>query len=1155
MIASLILCTGLLGLVLLIMKFPAARQLGKLLFTNIAFLVIVLVPDLEVFQICVLVAIAIQLRLYIDSFFNQKTRVSYWNWLPMLTIVALYWTSESIYTIGGLVVIAIYLVLSLRLLSRESEKRGISWFTNPGDRLGWFRDFICLNLVVLISAYWAPAWLLCILVLLVVSMVLYQIVKESNFITPIPLGNKYQKSTLTPHIKVAILSKIEDVMDKGEFYLRDDASLSNLATQLGATTHHLSQVLNESMKISFQDLMARYRIRHACRMLRDPANDQMKIENIASVVGYNSKSAFNTAFKKRTGLTPSEYKESKDVRSYGEERLSDRKIPSGTRGAFSLSHVFNFKMNSDMIQHFFKIFGRNVKRNGLFSFLNILGLSVGFTCSILIYLFISDELSYDKDIADYEQIHRIAWLNENPQTRTPHPMAQAMVNDFPEVDAAVSLSPWYGNGLSKSMVRVKNVEKNIVFEEPDFYFADSTFLDVFQLEVLEGDKDALKQPFALVITKPLAERYFGEESAIGQELQLNDMPIAVTAVVGPMPEHSHFHFQAIIPYVTLKQINPNDSWMKWEDFGHFNYIKLKEGADAAVVESKISEWVVGYLDWGQTDLEILKSGEARFDLQPIADIHLSSHLRWELENNGNILYVYILLVTLVFLILIACINYVNLTTAKSMERAKEIGVRKTLGAVSINLSIQFYFEAILFSVLAMALSLGLALLFLDSFNFLAASAFDLQMILNAPFILKAFSLSIVIGLLAGFYPAIALADFKPSEVLKGKLTTQSKGVRMRSALVVVQFAVSAILITGSLMIFRQIQYMKDKELGFDKEAIVSIDIPISVEHGGLNLPLVYTVQQQIEAIAGVRGTSMMSNIPGGQFNQHPYYPVENPENRVDINNVMVGFGIEKVLGLEITQGRAFDRSFPSDSMTNCIINEVALKQLDIENPIGKSIMYAGAGRNHESKIIGVMRDFHYRSLHQPIEPMIFHVQPLGVSSMLVKFDGSQFGSVIEKVEAAYAELNKDLPFEYRFLDDQMSELYDQEIHTLNIFSVFSLIALLLACLGLLGMAIAILNQRTKEVGMRKILGASASQIMAMFVGQFLRLVVIALVIGLPIAYFLMQQWIAEFSYQAPFGIMPFAWSVVILISVCVLSVVSAIAKIIYANPVNALRYE
>ncbi len=1137
------------------MKFPAARQLGKLLITQVTFLVTVLMPALQVYQFWVLVAIAIQLHIYIDSFFSQKTRVSYWHWLPMLTIVALYWAGESIFSIGVLVVIAIYFVLSLRLLSRESGKRGISWFANPGDRLGWFRNFVFLNLILILTASWVPAWYLCLQVLLILAMILYQLVKESNFITPIPLGTKYQKSTLTPHIKVSILGKIEDVMDRGEFYLRDDASLSNLAEVLGASTHHLSQVLNESMKISFQDLMARYRIRHACRMLRDPANDQMKIENIATVVGYNSKSAFNTAFKKRTGLTPSEYKESKDVRSYGEERLSDRKRPSGEGSPFSLSHVFNFKMNSDMIQHFFKIFGRNVKRNGLFSFLNILGLSVGFTCSILIYLFISDELSYDKEIADYDRIHRIAWLNENPQTRTPHPMAQAMALDFPEVEAAVSLSPWYGNGLSKELVRVKNVEKNIVFEEPDFYFADSTFLDVFQLEVLEGDKDALKQPFALVITKPLAERYFGEESAIGQELELNDMPIAVSAVVAHLPKNTHFHFQAIIPYVTLKQINPTDSWMKWEDFGHFNYIKLKEGTDATVVESKIADWVAGYLDWDETNLQRLEAGEVKFGLQPITDIHLSSHLRWELENNGNMLYIYILLVTLVFLVLIACINYVNLTTAKSMERAKEIGVRKTLGAVSINLSIQFYFEAILFSMLAMALSLGLALLFLDSFNFLAASAFDWQKILNTPFILQAFGLSVVIGLLAGFYPAIALADFKPSEVLKGKLTTQSKGVRMRSALVVVQFAVSAILITGSLMIYQQIQFMKDKELGFDKEAIVSIDIPMSIEHGGINLPLVYSVQKQIEAIAGVRGTSIISNIPGGQFNQNPFYALNHPDIKVDMNDIMVGFGIEEVLGLEMAEGRAFDRSFSSDSVSGCIINQVAAKRLNLEHPVGETLVFAGAGYSFESKIVGVVRDFHYRSLHQPIEPLMMALQPLGASHMLVKLNGNQFGSIVDQIATTYAVLNQDIPFEYRFLDEQLSKLYDQEIHTLNIFSVFALIALLLASLGLLGMAIAILNQRTKEVGMRKILGASASQIMAMFVGQFLRLVVIALVIGLPIAYLLMQEWIAEFSYQAPFGIMPFVWAALILLVVSVLSVITAIAKIVYANPVNALRYE
>ncbi|MFK7953698.1 MAG: ABC transporter permease, partial [Ekhidna sp.] len=993
-------------------------------------------------------------------------------------------------------------------------------------------------------------------ILFLLVFIQFQLFRESTFLSPIPLGNKYQKSTLSPTIKASILEKLDRVVGEEKFYLRDDASLTNLATELGTTTHHLSQVLNDSLKISFQDLIARFRIREACQLLKDETNDQVKIENIANQVGYNSKSAFNTAFKKRTGLTPSEYREAKGVLIYGEERLSERKEPSSTLNSLHLNHVFNLKISGDMIQHFFKVFSRNMKRNGLFSLLNIFGLTVGFTCSILIYLFLQDELSFDSSIPDADRIYRIAWMSDNSQTRTPHPMAQAMVNDFPEVEEAVSLSPWYGPGLSKDLIRVENVKRNIIFEEPDFYFADSTFFDVFNLELVEGDKDAMKKPFSLVISEPLAKKYFGDSSAIGKELKLNDMPIAVSAVVKPMPENSHFHFNAFIPYVTLKQINPKDGWMTWADFGHFNYLKLKKGADAASLEAKIPDWVAGYLDWNASDLDRLHAGEFKFELQPIQDIHLTSHLRWELENNGNILYIYILSFTLAFLLLIATINYVNLTTAKSVERAKEIGVRKTLGAVSKGLSFQFYLESIIFSFISMVISIVLAGLLLDSFNLLSGKQFYLSDLIDSAFLIKAIFFCLVTGLLAGLYPALVLSTFKPAEVLKGKLSTSSKGIRLRSILVIVQFTISAILISGSLIVFRQVQFMQETDLGFDKDAVISLNVPVSIELGGVDLNALRTVQDLLSTVSGVHSTALVSSAPGGQFNQHPYYLKSDPENSIDASSIMVDYDIEKVLGFETVKGRTFDRSFASDSLHNVLINESMASMLNNDELIGKTIVQNASGNLFESKIIGIVKDFHFQSLHQKIQPLLMSVQPLGAGNILVKLEGQSFAETMNQIEAIYmANIKTDLPFEYEFIDQQLAQLYKQEEQTLSIFSVFALIALIIASLGLLGMALAILNQRVKEVGMRKILGATSAQIMQMIFGQFLKLIVVALVIGLPLSYLLMQNWVNEFSYQAPFGIMPFVWSAIILLTVAAISVSSAVSKIAFSNPVDSLKYE
>lgn len=1160
---SLLLCTiiitGLSGLVLLMGKAPSGRWLGVVM-QGYVLGIVLKVAFSDQYLLPTLVTILAAHYLYYYAFFHQRTRISAIHFLLVLGAFAVVHLLSQfnwvVIGINGLILFG-YFIRILRLLNEEATARGFSYFSNPGARIAWLRNFVLLNMLCLIVIGLSSShWIIYGMVLLLVAMVLYQLIQESSFLTPIPLGNKYKKSTLSPEIKATILDRIEEVLVKQQFYKRDDASLTSLADELGVTTHHLSQVLNESLMISFQDLIARYRVREACRLLRDESHAQVKIENVANLVGYNSKSAFNTAFKKRTGLTPSEYREAKDVRSYGEERLSERKEPSNDGSSFSLNHVFNLKIRNDMILHFFKIFGRNIKRNGIFTLLNVLGLTIAFSCAILIYLYVQDELSYDRSLPDSERIYRIAWRSDNPQTRTPHPLAQALVHDFPEVEAAVSLSPWYGPGLSKDKVKVKNVTDNIVFEEPDFYFADSTFLDIFQLKVVEGDPKALSKPFAFVISEPMAKKYFGDESAIGQEMTVNDMPLTVSAVVDAMPPHSHFHFNGIIPYVTLKQINPNSNWMTWADFGHFNYIKLREDADVEKVESKIPNWVLGYLNWDQTNREILLSGEYRFELQPITSIHLHSNLRWELENNGNVLYVYILLIVLAFLLVIAAINYTNLTTAKSVERAKEIGVRKTLGAISTNLSIQFYLESILFSLMAMIFSQLIVLGILESFNGISGKSFSMDDLLNVSFVTKAVSLSVMVGILAGFYPAIALSSYKPTEVLKGKLTSGSRGVRLRSALVVLQFSISAILISGSLIIFRQIQFIQEKDLGFDKEAIISLTVPISVEKGGVDLERLRSTQNQLEAISGVRATALTSSMPGGQFNQHAYFLRNSPENRVDVSEIMVDYGIEEVLGLETVAGRMFDKSISNDSLGGVIINEAFASQLEVDDPIGMTLVQDASGREYESKIIGIIKNFHFQSLHSEIQPLMMAVQPLGAGNILVKLEGYNFSEVISQIQEVYEKtIQSELPFEYVLLDQELARMYEQEERTLSIFSVFSLVALFLASLGLLGMAIAIMNQRVKEVGMRKIMGATNGQIMWMILEQFLRLILVAVIIGLPIAYLFMQRWIQEFSYQVPFGIMPFLMAIVILLSVAIVSVVSAVAKITYANPVDALRYE
>ncbi|WP_421868985.1 ABC transporter permease [Marinoscillum sp.] len=1155
----------LLILLLAFNKYPSSRALSFVLASQCSFLCLFLLGNelSEAITGTLLLASIIAIWRYIKVFFTQNTRTSFLPFLTLLITIPLFVFSEAIGRAGVAIILSItiitFLVISNKLFVQEGKSRGISWSINPGARLSWLKWFYRYQVLtvgsgLLTLAGLLPVWSFTLTLLLEIYVILFQLVKESDFMAPLPAGTKYQKSTLTSAQKAHILNRL-DALVQDKFYLESTISLSTLAESLQSTTHHLSQVLNESRRQSFQELITTYRVREAKQLLKSEQHQHTKIESIANMVGYNSKSAFNTAFKKQTGLTPSEFRESKDVLTYRDERLPDRKRRSSRSLLRDLIHGFN-TTSSIMISNFIKVFIRRFNRNKLFSLINLFGLTVGFTCSILIYLFIQEHSSYDTELPDSQDIYRIAWMNDNPQTRTPHPMAPALKNDFPEVVAATSISPMYGPGLTRQAVRVENLEENIHFLERDFFYVDSTFLDVFQLEVILGDEDALSQPFNLIISESTAQRYFGDTNPIGKELTMDDWSIAVAAVVKDMPKKSHFHFTGLISYVTLKAIGPDNPWFTWKDFGHFNYIRTRKDVDYKVFESKIPKWIVEYLPWSETQKEWLLSGDAKFELQPIQDIHLQSHLRWELENNANILYIYILTGAMSFILLIVCINYINLTTAKSIERAREVGVRKTLGALSSSLTRQFYLESLVFCLIAAVLAFGLSIILLPFFNHLTQLEFTIKSLFEADFLLHTCLAVMVISLLSGLYPALVMDKFKPVDVLKGKLTASFHGRRLRNALVIFQFFVSAILIIASLIIMKQLDYMKTKELGFDQDALISIRIFPSVEIGGINVDQVRSLGTTLKNIPGVKEVSGVSNLPGGQFNQLTLFQTNQPEERIDASQLGVDYGGLEVLGLSMDQGRTFNRSMDSDTLDNhFIINQKAADQLNLDEPIGTSITWEQGGRTGQGIIVGVTRDFHFQSLHSSIQPLIMYLDPYDVNHMLVRLEGNQFQQTLNQINKVYTERIAAAPFAYEFLDSQLEELYKDEVRTLNIFTIFTSIALILACIGLLGLAIALLNQSVKEIGIRKIMGARSRDIFVMVLGQFLKLIGIALVFGLPAGYFIMQRWIQEFSYQTSIGVLPFLLSAACLSIIAILSVSVIIMKIARTNPAETLRHE
>lgn len=1106
------------------------------------------------------------LYFYCSAFFEEKSKFHWAHFLPFIIATAAVLYSYNIAASVGsnflpIVIGAhlfVYLILSIKTVLAKADQRGIDLLSNPGSRLSWFRNFVLYQLLIFLYLGYVLIFKNEVNPLFHVSLfgvnvlfVLIQVIKESSFFNAIPVGNKYAKSSLTPDQKSAIVSKLERLMQDEKYYTKKNASLSDLAQRLNTSAHNLSQVLNESQKSSFFDMISRYRIRAAKKLLKDEKHVYEKVEQIADMVGYNSKSAFNTAFKKLTGITPSEYRDGKSVLTYGDERLAHREMRNFEKYTRTFGQI---KINTDMLQNFLKIFFRNSKKNKIFSFLNLFGLTLGFSCSMLIYLFIQDELSYDKHLSGSERIYRIYWQDENPQTRTPHPMAQAMVRDFPEVESAVSISPWYGSGLSKQTVTILNKGNNIKFEEADFYFADSTFFDVFDYKIIAGNTiDPLSQPNGVILTEEMAAKYFGDQDPIGMELVIGEgrHVLSVIAVVETPPHNAHFHFNFLYSYVNLKAFNPDNPWMQWADMGHFNYIKLKHESDHKILEAKIPEWVISYLGWRQEPIDRLLAGEIAFQLQPITSIHLNSHLRWELESNGNVLYIYILSGTLLFILLIAAINYVNLTTAKSMDRAKEIGVKKTLGARKGVLSIQFFTESVFFCLLAFILAMVLSGLIIPNFNDLSGKHFSFLDILNISVIWNALLIVILIGLASGVYPSIIMSRIIPTQILKGKFSNSGRGNKLRNSLVVIQFLVSAILICGSLIILKQINFLKSKDLGFEKENVISIPIKTTLIREKLE-----SIQNELSRIPNVTEVSAISNVPGGQFNQNPIYIESNPTNITNASEMQVDFDALKVLNLEFLEGRTFDRSYTADSAgTSFIVNESVVANLNIDNPIGTKLIWNDDEMQRTGYIIGVVKDFHYKSLHTLIQPLIIQIHPIDFNQVLVKMKSENTQQTLQSIEQVYASFDKDFTFDYVFLDQQIDELYQSEVRTLEIFGLFSMVALFLACLGLLGIAMATLNQKIKEVGIRKTLGASSAQITSMILTNFFKLVFAALLIGLPIAWLVMQKWISEFSYQVDIGVLPYILSSIVLIIVAIGSVSMVVLRIAYSNPVNALRYE
>lgn len=803
-----------------------------------------------------------------------------------------------------------------------------------------------------------------------------------------------------------------------------------------------------------------------------------------------------------------------------------------------------------MLYNYFTIALRNLLKNRVHTSINIFGLAFGIASVFLITLYIERELSYDKFHHQAEDLYRIVWVNENPQTRTPHPMAQALVADFPEVESAVSLTPLWAAGLTRETHSVRNPNKTERYDESNLLAVDTTFFDVFDFPVIKGDaKKGLKQVNGVLLSESMARKYFGNEDPIGKNLAIDSTGylVEVVAVFKDVPSNSHFHFDFLGSYVREKSFNPENKFYSWSDFGHFNYIRLKHGTDPAVLESKLMSWSRKFFDVTDEEAQALIEQHYGFKLQPVTDIHLRSRLRWELEPNGNIEYVYILAAAALFTLIIACVNFMNLTTAKSAERAKEIGVRKTMGAFRSQLSIQFLAESVTISLISVLFAILIIESVLPFFNYLTGLMFEVNYVQYLAILV---AVGVVIGLLSGIYPSLYLSGVKPHLILKGKLIQTPKGSSLRRGLTVLQFSISMILISSAAIIFNQLDYLQSKNLGFHKEEVIVI--PVKNEEGMSRFD---AFRNEMLRVDGVSAVSASSNIPGGQFNQHSIALVQNPQYDVDASEVFVDYDFFQSLEISVADGRLFSRENPADRNA-FILNETAVKELNASGSVvGKEILWNLNDEVRRGVVIGIVRDFHFQSLHEPIRPLVFALSDKAFNHILIKLNTDDFNIRIAAVEKVYKVFETTFGFEFTFLEEHLSRQYASEKRTATILAVFSAIALLIACFGLFGMSMLMFYQKIKEVSVRKVLGASPGSLLMLLLGDFTKLVMLAVVIAIPLAWYVMNEWLKNFSYRTTIHPLVFAASGLMLIIISWATLSYFTVKASRLNPAETLKNE
>jgi len=804
-----------------------------------------------------------------------------------------------------------------------------------------------------------------------------------------------------------------------------------------------------------------------------------------------------------------------------------------------------------MLKNYFKIGWRNLVKNKVYALINIFGLAISLTCCILISAYIYNQITYDSYSKDSKNIYRVELQSSNGTTINEYPSVDAGVgvglkNAFPEIAA-------YTRFISLPGFFMSYQEKQ--FKENEIAVADTGFFEIFTIPFVSGNaRDALAEPNTIVITKEFAKKYFGTNDPMGKSLKYslfrNDLK--VTGVIEPVPDNSHFHFNAFISRTTLPY--KNDS--SWINYGTFTYLKLNKNADALKLQSKfpqlVAEHVVGEVqkNRGVTLQEAQKTANNFvFKLRPVSNIHLYSKTKYELEPPGDIQYVYIFGALCFFILSLACVNFVNLSTANAAGRAREVGIRKVMGSLKKQLVLQFLSESVLVSSLALVIALLLVWLLLPWYNQLSGEMIDFSFFLNPVAISSIAGVTLLTGLTAGIYPAFFISSFQPIKALKG-LRLKGKSL-LRNALVVFQFSVSLVLIIATLVVYDQLHFMLNRKPGYNKEQIMIIN------NANLLKKNQDAFRQQLLQDRYVTGVSNAFGVPADmKMGGTHVYPGQSDaignQAGVQVNLYNVDYDYIPVLQMQIAAGRNFSRNFPTDSADGAIINETAAGELgwNNNNAIGQKILRPG---QTTLTVIGVVKDFQYASAKQSIAPLMMLLRK--GNSYLVRINTANVNDLLSNIQNTWNSFSTGTPLEYTFLDDNFNKLYRSEQITGKTFTIFSVIAILIASMGLLGLISYVTVSRTKEIAVRKVLGSSVHEIVLMLSKNFVSLISISLLIAVPVSWWAMNKWLNDFAYRIEINWWIFVAAGVITLGIALLTIGFHIMKAAITNPVNSLRSE